>query len=476
MPRTRGRTNPPSNSIQGIRNSPPVQPASGQKKHWWDEWQSAEQHHRFPPYASHLDPFDRFLEAAKDFQRANKIHNLPYLQSIWDNVGIIFPNSLRGFRNFLGLTALAAEDRDEDRAVRFFDEPERSIQLFLSSYMRDQGMMSDRKLVATPHLVRFFLRFLIRHKTLSAATTQGLNNAFSIIDLAAEELLRIPKISDGLPDEFAKASENYWGRKDECFVLYDLDKNWSAGNSKPKRRTADRTVRVRDEPDTKDAGGWGSAGWGSVASGWGSAVWEPTGDWPEDIVSMAESSTKNTPLSLPLPPSMFKILGPTALPLTHAPGVVEYSMRRIKSLVPPSKTLPQLDPSRAWVLAPEAVENELEARMYRVVMTPWMDWDANPAVARPRIIPSTVGAVVKPRKPSTPGAHDMFNDDITLLVGPEAMEALKIGMGLCGTWVQLARLKDTAVKKRGNGSDTTKGERYWYLQELVAILPSYWII
>ncbi|KAG6819350.1 hypothetical protein H0H93_012657, partial [Arthromyces matolae] len=208
-------------------------------------------------------------------------------------------------------------------------------------------------------------------------------------------------------------------------------------------------------------------------------------------------------------PSFFPFLGPTAFPLTHTSGIVECSVRRIKSFTEP----PALNtiPKSAVTSEPDAdaVEVELEKRFAKVVLSPWAGWDdysdEAPHMAKPRILETSVGPIngvvgedgkVEPF-PTTalpaagtsdstetsapavaegPKPHDPFNDDITLLVEPALLPLLSKGMGLGATWVQIARQQDlggeekTKKKKKGKKVSTM---RYWYIDELVLTLPSF---
>lgn len=186
-------------------------------------------------------------------------------------------------------------------------------------------------------------------------------------------------------------------------------------------------------------------------------------------------------------------------------------MRRVKSLSPPISEAgaPPADAGTDSVEPAEAVECVLEARMWRAVMAPWQDWDADskvdPGVERPCLQRSSVGAVVasasgghgvasgKTGTDIGPKPHDMLHDDIVVLVGPAAAETLCVGMGLKGTWVQLARVQDGdggSGREKADGDnaemdktknnkltqEAQKGLRYWYMEELMAILPSYHIV
>ncbi|KAJ6509710.1 hypothetical protein DFH09DRAFT_1374641 [Mycena vulgaris] len=451
-------------------------------KEWWEVWQSTGEQNRKRTYNLNLDRLDRFRAAAMDFQQDNKIKTNQLLQSLWDH-----------FRNFTGISETRSNDfdaRSENQASEFFNDPARSIQRFLSSYMRTQGLIwNQRKLVAAPHLLRFFVNFLLRNRVLPE-NTHNLKNALDTIAVAELELPLLPQISEALPDEFSRAAESVWGRKaDEVYLPSRSDKHESkvkateshlaaAVTNNRKKETDDRGhIQVVHGVDASADGGWGSGGW------------EHTGEWStmpqESLSSWVDPSSKDSPRSTQvkplLPPaSMFRFLGPTVLPLSHAPGVVEFSIRRIKSLVPPTapSTPASSQPVGEWAPAPEAVERAVEAGMYRMLMEPWLDWDADPATARTRILRSSSGAVVVPGQPSASGAHDMLTDEITVLVDPAVVNTVRVGMGIGGTWVQLTRLQN-AVTRRRNRKKAQKNNgaiRYWYLQDVIFILPSYWAI
>ncbi|KAJ6553467.1 hypothetical protein DFH09DRAFT_924922, partial [Mycena vulgaris] len=382
----------------------------------------------------------------------------------------------------------------KNQASEFFKDPARSIQRFLSSYMRTQGLIwNQRKLVAAPHLLRFFVNFLLRNRVLPE-NTHSLKNALDTIAVAELELPLLPQISEALPDEFSRAAESLWGRKaDEVYLPSRSDKQSITVESKVKATESHLAAAVTNnrKKETDDRGHIQVVhGVDAPADGgWGSGGWDQTGEWPtilqESPPSWADPSSKDSPRSTQveplLPPaSMFRFLGPTVLPLSHAPGVVEFSIRRIKSLLPPTapSTSAPSQPVGEWAPAPEAVERAVEAGMYRVVMEPWLDWDADPAMARPRILRSSSGAVLVPGQPSVSGVHDMLADEITVLVDPAVVKTLRVGMGIGGTWVQLTRLQN-AVTRRRNRKKAQKNSGaicYWYLQDVSFILPSYWAI
>ena len=79
--------------------------------------------------------------------------------------------------------------------------------------------------------------------------------------------------------------------------------------------------------------------------------------------------------------------------------------------------------------------------------------------------------------------HDPFKDEITVLFEPAVAEKLITGMGLAGTWVQLARQDLSAgswtdENAAGKQQRDEKGEfgvptKFWYMEHLAFIIPSY---
>lgn len=231
---------------------------------------------------------------------------------------------------------------------------------------------------------------------------------------------------------------------------------------------------------------WADSGWGNATSTSEADPWAaPDVDWAPPVIS-----------------SLLSLLGPTALPVTHTTGVVECSIRRIKSFTPPpaSNTLPKSPISGAEPEEdPDAVDIELERRFAKVVLTPWPDWDRAhdemPHLAKPRILETSRGSIagvvrddgrveqnadtaaLTTLAPDALKSHNPFNDDITVLVDPAALAAMSVGLGVGGTWVQIAHEQDLAgeelKKKKKKKKSKRAAVRYWYIDELMMILPSY---
>ncbi|KAJ4478979.1 hypothetical protein J3R30DRAFT_2697896 [Lentinula aciculospora] len=279
------------------------------------------------------------------------------------------------------------------------------------------------------------------------------------------------------------------------------------------------------ESAANDSGAWGK--WDieldkdySSAAGWGSAELdnEPENLWGEDNSDTWDISP---------PPTLFPILGPTVLPLTHTSGIVEWSMRRIRSIVHPDDALATSLMSGDNASAEVTVEADLSARLSKVEMEPWLDWetpDEEGDTALPLIQYASRGRVVGYEKgqgvryesgsdvwsnslaalasdaheitaqglPPT-SAHDPIKHTITLLVDPETAMLLRVGMGLGATWVQIARQSDLRSEEEMkememnssimevNADEATPdesdiGKRFWYLSNLLVVLPSYHIV
>ncbi|KAF7353358.1 hypothetical protein MSAN_01524300 [Mycena sanguinolenta] len=555
----------------------------GFRKEWWEDWAEGEDLRNHGPYDVNVARIDRFHQAATDFQKYRKFPPMSTnVQWLWDQLRIFsgllastpvwhkvsdktaedaddfdddFEDDDSGSKSVYqggpgerrypprprprapydryGKAATVVEDDEdirkllddaravkEDKLVVFLDNPARSIQVFLSSYMTYQGIIyADKNLTSAPHLLRFFVNYLLRNKVLPDKTcTRSLQQSLEVIDKAAVELPLTSKLAKVLPDVFGEACQGCWGGRGEnpldsgARAAVDADAAFESilkeenveviklgADEGPMPETADAPDNV---PETVTAAPETDAA--------AAASWENNGSAAETDWALPHPSSR---------PSLLSLLGPTALPLTHAPGIVESSVRRIKSVVMPLEANP--NPNASATEDAEAVERVLEGRFARVVMAPWVDWDPeSPA----RILRSSVGAVatpvIAPAVPDVPSSdsapadadpplgpgglkpHALETDDITVLLDPEVARTLCVGIGLSGTWVQLARQVDLPAaaapaeedvneeneakleknpkpKKKKTLTKAQKerrGLRYWYLDEHMMVLPSYWLV
>lgn len=439
------------------------------------------------------------------------------------------------------------EEQREEKLIVFLNDPEKSVTIFLSSHMREQGLIwSERNLVNAPHLLSFFLNFVLRNRVLQKASHErGIRNALDIVELAKKELPLTYKIGQALPDVLSDGCKECFGRKGG--IEWSFDDHQKADDPPAP---VDATITVIDQhgaeteiilPDTEEtalkdaiednvdmeiqvtgmrttapvanatttappdilsadtadtaAGGWGATGdtegWGSVGSdAWGAigdgGKWGPADDndeWGADSAPLSFAPEVTEPSWLSPPPSLTSLLGPTSLPLTHSTGIVESSTRRIKAIHLPMKDKAKIKGDRA-----EMVEDELERRFARVVMSPWGREESD--IPKPSIRKTSRGAVVMPDgevEGSGPGKpHNPYEDDIVLVLEPAVLNTLSLGMGLGGLWVQIVREEVDAENEAPKKSNAKRGKKgkgpldelsgnYWYLEELMGIFPSYFM-
>ncbi|KAG2066082.1 hypothetical protein BDR04DRAFT_1107344 [Suillus decipiens] len=443
------------------------------------------------------------------------------------------------------------EEQREERLIVFLNDPEKSVTIFLSSHMREQGLIwSERNLVNAPHLISFFLNFVLRNRVLPKASHErGIRSALEIVELAKKELPLTYKIGQALPDVFSDGCKECFGRKggiewsfddqkaddppapvDATITVIDqhgtateivlpdaeetalkdaIEDNVDMEIQVTNMRTtapvvnANTTTPITTTPpdiwsaNTTDtvAGGWGATGdaegWGSVGSDtWGAigdgGTWGPADDndeWGADSAPLSFAPEVTEPSWLSPPPSLTSLLGPTSFPLTHSTGIVESSTRRIKAI-----HLPPKDKAKIKGDAAEMVEDELERRFARVVMSPWGREESD--IPMPSIRKTSRGAVIMPdgevKGSGTGKPHNPYEDDIILVLEPAVLDTLGLGMGLGGLWVQIVREKaeeDNEAPKKSNGKRGKKDKgpldelsgNYWYLEELMGIFPSYFM-
>ncbi|KAK6981102.1 hypothetical protein R3P38DRAFT_3293842 [Favolaschia claudopus] len=509
----------------------------------------------------------------------------------------------------------------EDKVVEFLNDPARGVRVFLSSYMIYQGLVyADKNLTNAPYLLRFFLNYLLRARVFPAdhSMERSLKAALEVVERAEKELPRTAVLARGLVDEFGGACAAGWGARGDCVVEVqvgggvgeggegggegdgddEFEARLSEGNvevevddapsaativevnldtpSPPPPASPSPSPTPKDEIDALDP---------ELFVVPPSSSSDPASSWgidPDADLDAAEDWTA------PTRPSLLALLGATALPLTHTPGVVEWSVRRVKGvLMPVPASAVSAPPSSSSLGAngggnpsgdqgeggpdAEAVERALEARFARVVMGPWVGWDGGEEATQPaRILRSSVGEVVvdlpsfsalhssgtpstgtpttttsaatpSSAAPATPAAasatapaagplglkpHNLLTDDITLLLDPAVAKELVVGMGVGGTWVQIARVGDvptspfsssfsSKIDNAGGGAGNAKehgekdgekekardgenvkkenskpkkkkpltkaqkerrGLRYWYLDDHMMVLPSYWLV
>jgi len=313
-----------------------------------------------------------------------------------------------------------------------------------------------------------------------------LRRSLDAIKVALLELPNSASFMKLIPDKFGIGCNGCFGKKADGYSFAN------AGDDFPNTVVADTTAKLSEEPqeepqvkkqktdaensDAADAqGGWGSAstGWGSGAGGWGDHPTDALNEWSsEQLEQLWESDEKEQPL--------FEFLGPSAFPLTHTTGVVERSMRRVKTILAPAPNPPPSQPTPEGGPNAMAVEIELDRNFSKLVLAPMPDWDNGeaPVYSKPTILASSRGPIIQTDAADDSSGtsagvkpHDPLNGDITVLVESTQANLLREGMGVGGTWVQLVRQGDQVKKKKGKSK---KPLVYWYLEEAAFITVSYW--
>ncbi|KAK0491607.1 hypothetical protein IW261DRAFT_1413878 [Armillaria novae-zelandiae] len=384
-------------------------------------------------------------------------------------------------------------DASKKKVLDFFQNPEKSVAIFLSSYMMTQGFHFDEyKLLDFPRVLGFFIKYLITNDVWPECKAR-LVRSQNTIDIASQELICTSKISKALPDVLNNAFRDHWKINPDVFFGDAVpDDDSDADEPEAKRRKVDPEAAAEFEQSLKDSnvdlvkpedvdtlmeeavvaeesGGWGSEGKWNVDDGAKLAPKNPWGNPPEQDWSFLKSR-----------PGLMTLLGPTALPVTHTTGIVEQSMRRIADVIPPPNDAPALP--HAESPSPQAVKAELERRFTKVVLSPWLG--TRTGNDEPTISSLSKGPVLGKEDvkvnvpPSGPKPHNPWKDNITIFVGEDVAKDLRKGMGLGGSWIQMAHRQDfesevdKKKKKKGKKSD----DRFWYMCSLMTVITSYHVV
>ncbi|EEB88740.1 hypothetical protein MPER_13250 [Moniliophthora perniciosa FA553] len=462
------------------------------RREWWEEWEEQDRLRRRITYDPNHPLPDRVHSATNDFNNNRKWPpNITGVRGLWDQfqifAGLLTGGQGRG-RGRGGANHRGGVEKD-DVLINFLNSFAKRIQVFLSSYMRRQGLLySDAKLHNVPRLVSAWLGYLEKHHVFTEAEQLGaLEAAERAARKAQEELPLTGKLAKALPDDLNSGFSTCFGvgrqKGDHVWPdveTKDMEPNAGKENDKKRKRNNSLDIDARQSKNIKfttelaKTGGWGndsSAGSSSAGGGW--AGNDP---WAGDLAAAAGNLDQWHIQQ----PSLWPLLGPTALPLTHDTGIVEWSVRRVASITPSVGT------TTLKVKSHSGVEAELAAKFCQVELAPWLNWDdgvREDGGVLPRIIGNSKGKVVVEKagevmiegdashtvsvvdKPQA-GAHNPLTDNITILLQPSGVEHLREGMGLGGTWVQLVRNGETKKKKNEDGN-------FWYMDNLTITLTSY---
>ena len=204
-------------------------------------------------------------------------------------------------------------------------------------------------------------------------------------------------------------------------------------------------------------------------------------------------------------PTMFTYVGCASFPLTHAPVRAEHSVREIIAIRPPMDIFASTHANPIHLL---------HSKLATVVLGPWRSannersYKEGGDVPPPVILRMCSSEREEKRTEKDDQAeeefpaqffrtgevgrtHDAFKDVITVFVDPKIIDNLAVGLGVGGTFVQVARRLDAPTFpaiKDGNAAHhyidaSTKalppykpndGRSWWYIDNVTQVIPSYW--
>jgi hypothetical protein len=530
------------------RNAGQSADATGRIVPWWEEWEEGESSRTMSePIELQKSLIDRVHQAADDFRIGRTWPPISSgVRTLWDHfrlyIGLLSSLPIyRKVKKSKGNTDMTCEeggdasDNDDTPKAKqvnpniiqdpleqishpgkqldpnegeadimarlletFLEDMEKSVKVFMSSYMRDKGLIwSERNLFIAPTVLHFFLRFMQRNQVFAGfeTHTDNLNRAVALAELAIKELPLTARVARILPGMFDAACKECWGYKGSLsmYISTTLDsEDGCTSTDTPASSTigtfeealkADHAEIVSSDvvldslmakevlDDT-----FGADDCVNVSS-------PPADDpWVAAITAGQNTTVSWTDVKSD---SLLTFLGPTQLPLTHTTGVVEFSTRRVKEIMLPETIDSVPDTPSA------AVEQELGSRFARVVLEPWVRTPTDELldIVRPIVTSSSRGAVIKDPFAdiidvcdaySPSDAYNPCRDDLTILVNPASVDCFRAGLGLCGTWVQMARCEDVegSVSPIDQGTPSvSKHPRdcFWYLEDVVSIFPSFYM-
>ena len=374
-----------------------------------------------------------------------------------------------------------------------------------------------------PLLLRFYLNFIARNGwfTKDREFTKGCQKALRIVDKAMVELPQIGTIARAMPDKWSKGCLRVWGvQQSPPMFLF----NSMSSNALPKTPvdiegetklvnvdfdSGEKRIRETAPPETwhdnEDAGGplpeatieevlpddpipaelETNEEKAESFGGWSDddkvkrLELDPDDPWGVYEAPMDEGEAWGTEWD---DPEIKEFVERTNMHQTHLPIRAEQSTRMITSVLP---------------LSVEPL-NPLLQQLAVLVLKPWPDpcADAHSCIQPPQRvpIPNEDNHDIKATRMAY-RRHDETKDTIKVLVAPETVDALKvgIGMGISGVWVQLAectKAEETQGEKGGKASRLAlfpgrpltacglqrkyKCNDWWYAEKVSQVLPSFW--
>ncbi|KAJ3983990.1 hypothetical protein F5890DRAFT_1554469 [Lentinula detonsa] len=488
-------------------------------KPWWEVWEES-QSVRSLFYDQDMMPFQRVSEATMIFNKFRVWPSTePRVRNRWDQ-----------FQVYAGLLENAAGD-DFVRLSTFVQNPARAIQIYLSSYFIEKGLhFSNYNCDIIPKLLYFYVQFLLVNDVLPDKG-DDLHYAMSIIETAKIELAVFHSIGVICPDHFNLTCKELLcndsnvtlhiagnsppanaGIDTQTQDLNSAEISLAASNktkkkSKAKKEYTFQTAKGKpiELPTHSDSApsvsvpitsGWGasvvsqSSSWGEgTSSGWGSSGNSVVSGWDAILNNTTPAPPEDNGWgNFNAPPSASSFVSSnitSTLPKTHVRGVVEHSVRRVKAIMPPTG---QTVVNCKQEDDPVALEDELKRCYWTVVLAPWPIEGAQEFATILSFSKGNVNLCAEGQVIVEEGSvndlyvgnvvpHDCVSDDITIFVEAEAGKVLRVGMGLGGSWAQLLRASDcTQGVQKHEDQDGPNASRYWFMLELLRILPTYYVV
>lgn len=309
------------------------------------------------------------------------------------------------------------------------------------------------------------------------AHINNLNRALLVAELAIKELPLTAKVARILPSNFDIACKECWGSKGNL-SMYIPGTTTSDSSAVSTFEEGLKAVHVEVVPSDVILDSLTAKNVLDDAFGADDALnvsLPPVDDPWVAAITAGQTTSSWTDIKVD---SLFTFLGPTRLPLTHTTGVVEFSTRKVKQIV--SQEAVKSTPGSPSA----AVEQELGNRFARVVMEPWVRTPTDELVdiVKPIITSSSRGDVVEDPFAEGSDIADAYNpcrDDISILIEPASMDYFHVGLGLCGTWVQIARCEDAERHGATTDQDMLHANKhprdcFWYLENVASVFPSFY--
>ncbi|PPQ76650.1 hypothetical protein CVT26_013925 [Gymnopilus dilepis] len=349
--------------------------------------------------------------------------------------------------------------KPDDRLTDFVRDPSTSIGIFLSSYARSTGLIwADGNLECMAIIIEFYVKYLLCNNFVPSMES-SLRPSLVLLEAAKLEMPAISILAKNFPDGFSRLCGKYlrWERFSSIppFVNTPPPSPVEGQSLRPRVDWSSILCNALDQ--------WSSSSPQASDDISGHAISPFDGRIIDCTVPLFYSSTDKAFRKPVDQGGLASIANHVEFFLTHTTGIVERSLRRIKSIqVPPPNSEPN----------PAAVDEVIQPKKVRIVLEPapasWNDHQVA-IYCEPEILAAP--------EHELPQVHDPQSTDIVLLIDEktEVLALLKPGMGLGGTWVQVLRKDGATLEDFENVADDVL-LTFWYMDNLTLIMPSFWSV